>query len=68
MKACPGFALFYGCGSMVRAALMFLLLALVGLTPAGASAQDRKKCWVLVHAFGASGDFWQKQAPLGERQ
>jgi pimeloyl-ACP methyl ester carboxylesterase len=21
------------------------------------------KCWVLVHAFGASGDFWQKRAP-----
>jgi pimeloyl-ACP methyl ester carboxylesterase len=22
-----------------------------------------KNCWVLVHAFGASGDFWQKRAP-----
>jgi len=27
-----------------------------------------KKCWVLVHAFGASGDFWQKRAvKLAER-
>ena len=23
-----------------------------------------KKCWVLVHPFGASGDYWQKRVPL----
>src|SRR5215213_11066297 len=42
-----------------RAALIAAMLRMAG---------SGKNCWLLVHAFGASGDFWQKRAPeLAER-
>src|SRR5689334_7228676 len=58
----------------------FLPLAVLGLlVPMQSAAADQpqlhmrsagsgKRCWVLVHPFGASGRFWEKRAPgLAER-
>jgi pimeloyl-ACP methyl ester carboxylesterase len=51
-----------------RVAFIAAMLLNVGAAPAQEPVHMRmvgsgKNCWVLVHAFGASGDFWQKRAP-----
>lgn len=51
-----------------RIGLIAATFAIAGAAPAAEPVHmrmvgDGKNCWVLVHAFGASGDFWQQRAP-----
>jgi len=50
-----------------RIGLIAAALTIAGSAPAREAVHMRtvgagKDCWVLLHAFGASGDFWQKRA------